>query len=344
MVFYRRDEEDKGEPEGGDNLMLEEMGETMNEDDEDDQNDLGERIDGILDQLNLPNLEMVPCDDTNPPDPIPDRTSNTQLHAIVTSNFPKHVKHEEEAQLFLELYQKHVRNGKLNTALMAEKWNTYILEKVQEASNPKDVLQIYRFKTPQQIKAFKEKVEKKLAARAALHQYGDAIKKLQGILTTTTDTPVQRDLIVTRHNVDMEDIVPVPRDTIVVRQDADETNVDVEPVGRIIQEDPSSSEITKQSLVISNHRPASNQSGLGHIVAEFEQKTGRVLESDFLSWALNPSIHICGVCLTPRRVDGSLTADHGEHSCKRFDRGPTNEEKNAIFALKRQIARRSGKK
>jgi hypothetical protein len=298
-----------------DDLMLDEAGEM---DEEENEEELGALIDEVLDQMDVSNLEMVPCDDFDPPNPLIDRTSNHELCAIVNSNFPKHVKTEEEIGLFFQLYQEHVRNGKLDAHAFAEKWNIWILEEIRKKPDPKEFLQVYRFKTPQQIKTFKLNLEKKLTAREALHQHGNTIRMLRQMLETATDGPVSRETIGVRLTTLDTQIREESEEQQEAEQDDERTESNEAAVATI--RGP-----TRTATL-----PEANRDDIDI----------QTIDPQLVEWALDPTVQICGACLKPRKIGDNLTTTHTSRLCLVMNRGPSEEEKKYIRKVKRKINRR----
>ena len=101
------------------------------------------------------------------------------------------MKTDEEARLFLELYLKQIsRNSdgsytKLDIGHLTLEWNTYIIGKLDISPNPQYVLAKLRFKTQQQLSAFKDLLEKKFASRVAIAPFLEDVRMLQCALWQT---------------------------------------------------------------------------------------------------------------------------------------------------------------
>lgn len=307
-------------------LMMEEVDGGLDESNYDDSDVEGlEEILGRVDETH--GLRVVPSDDTPPVTVVTDRTSNHAIHAIVTTNYPKHVKTEEEVQLFLELYQKHSRHGRLNIFAITEEWNVSLLQKLEQTSNANEVLRQYRFKTPQQMKDFKDTLEKKLAARNALHQYDGIIKQLQQSLASATSVPVPRDSIACISGVSASEVVSTATESILTN-DSGDASFPTELNG----------ESSTSNIVTA---PTETSNVFDEIVPNAATSTEPELDGEFVAWVLNPSVQLCAACKKPRKIGDHFTEQHNGHFCQEYQRRPTGQEKKDLRAKKRKIHRRN---
>lgn len=277
---------------------------------EEDQN--FDALDELRDVLELAsdNFRVLPVDDQEVPQSTDNIRDDSTVRKIMASHFPRPIRTREEVTRYLQLYEE-CANGqqKLMLIRMAERWNTMLINELvaMDEANRKDHGKLFSPKTPNQLRAFKDRFEKALEARAILDAHSDRFKELRRMLKTHTIQPMAA-----------ETIIPVTPHTHEEEQDREEVeNTPPEDVENAPAEPRNTTPIAA-AVVVNN--PIENM-------------------EQFAEWVLTPNLDLCAVCLQPRKLPdvAGYTQGHGKSTCNGI--APTHDEKLLLRKYQKRIRR-----